>query len=65
MTTISFKFTTIRARVHAVAVQLNGVINARRIPFGPGFHPEATAVLVNPQTLADIQAWGDEANAVK
>lgn len=59
--TITIPFTTIRAKVAAVAKDLNGVIAERRVPFGPGFRPEATSVLVNPQTMQDIQqAWGED-----
>ena len=66
MKVLDIAFTTIRASVASVAEEIKKTTADTRIIFGPGFVPPphplaATATLVNPQTLADIQqAWGSE-----
>lgn len=66
MAGLTFRFHTIRATIANVAAEINKTTRERRIVFGPGFpippahHAEATAVLVNQQTLDDINvAWGE------
>lgn len=64
MAGLTFRFSTIRASVASVATEINRTTRERRILFGPGFHSgtprAATAVLVDQQTLDDIQEWGEE-----
>lgn len=64
MAGLTFRFHTIRATIASVAAEISKTTRERRIVFGPGFPSrvpvEATAVLANPRTLQDIQAWGDE-----
>lgn len=65
MAGLTFRFHTIRATIASMAAEINKTTRDRRIVFGPGFpagpHLEATTVLVNQQTLADINAaWNEE-----
>jgi|JI9StandDraft_1071089.scaffolds.fasta_scaffold59307_3 hypothetical protein len=61
MTVLTFPFRTIRARIAAAAAEIDKTMMEKRIVFGPGWpirSPiEQTAVLVNQQTMADLQGW--------
>ncbi len=63
MQVLNINFRTIRAAVAVVADEITKMTAAKRILFGPGFPVESRCLLVNPQQMTELLAWGSEGAA--